>query len=438
MIDDTNLLNIDSNITQSNNNPTFVKKVFVSGCFDMLHSGHVQFFLTAAQYGDLYVSIGNDANLKYLKNKTPVYNQEERLFMIKALSCVKEAFIAKGMGIMDFLDELEEIKPNIFIVNEDGHSVKKEKIIKDLGIEYVVLKREPAENLIIRSTSSLRRLLQENHFSNLLSGQKSLIPYRIDLCGGWLDQPFVSKLCSGSVITFPIYGLPYEFRDKNFNSSDLKDTIEFSHRSGMATSTRNSAIELWGSQIGFGQDYKLAKMLFRYNNPPGIEHISGSQDAIGIVVPGISKSFYVGDYWPEQIDTIKDDQTIKFLEEHICLLPLQPRFYGYNPLGNSNVNIQDAQALSEASRQTWSALKNFDLEALGRGVTAGFRAQVALFPNMADEYVLEFINDVVARHGDNILGYKLSGAGGGGYMICIVKKPIVNSVIIKIPKEIIR
>ena len=31
------------------------QKVFVSGCFDMLHSGHVEFFCEAAQYGDLYV-----------------------------------------------------------------------------------------------------------------------------------------------------------------------------------------------------------------------------------------------------------------------------------------------------------------------------------------------------------------------------------------------
>lgn len=33
------------------------KKVFVSGCYDLLHSGHVEFFRQAAQYGDLYVGI---------------------------------------------------------------------------------------------------------------------------------------------------------------------------------------------------------------------------------------------------------------------------------------------------------------------------------------------------------------------------------------------
>ena len=29
------------------------RKVFVSGCYDLLHSGHVEFFKQAAQYGEL-------------------------------------------------------------------------------------------------------------------------------------------------------------------------------------------------------------------------------------------------------------------------------------------------------------------------------------------------------------------------------------------------
>ena len=39
------------------------KKVFVSGCYDLLHSGHVEFFRQAAAYGDLYVGIGSDDTL---------------------------------------------------------------------------------------------------------------------------------------------------------------------------------------------------------------------------------------------------------------------------------------------------------------------------------------------------------------------------------------
>jgi len=411
------------------------KKVFVSGCFDLLHCGHIEFFRTAARYGDLYVSIGNDENLKLLKNKVPIYSQEERLFMIRALKCVTHAFIAQGMGIMDFLDELEEIRPDIFVVNEDGHSEQKEKIIRDLGIEYLVLKREPAESLPARSSTALRRFIQQSHHDNFQQGQPIQIPYRIDICGGWLDQPFVSRLCSGSVITFPVYGLPYEFKDKQLS---LKDTIDFSHRSGMASSTRKDAVNLWGNVITHGDPKKLAYHLFCYNNPPGTKQISGAQDAIGIVIPGITKSFYNGEYWPLAIDTISDETILDFIEKHLCLIPLQPRIYGYNPLDRTNISVEGAQALARAARDTWQAIKNMDLSAFGQGVTDGFKAQIAMFPYMADQYVYDFINDVLNRNGDNVIGYKLSGAGGGGYMICVAREPLANSIVIKIPREIKR
>ena len=44
-------------------------KVFVSGCFDMLHSGHVAFFKEAAQYGEVYVGIGSDRTIEELKGR---------------------------------------------------------------------------------------------------------------------------------------------------------------------------------------------------------------------------------------------------------------------------------------------------------------------------------------------------------------------------------
>lgn len=47
------------------------KKVFVSGCYDMLHSGHVAFFKEASRYGDLYVGIGSDRTIEELKTARP-------------------------------------------------------------------------------------------------------------------------------------------------------------------------------------------------------------------------------------------------------------------------------------------------------------------------------------------------------------------------------
>ena len=51
------------------------KKVFVSGCYDMLHSGHVAFFKSASKYGDLYVGIGSDKTIEELKHRKTVYSE---------------------------------------------------------------------------------------------------------------------------------------------------------------------------------------------------------------------------------------------------------------------------------------------------------------------------------------------------------------------------
>jgi len=194
------------------------KKVFVSGCYDLLHSGHIAFFEQAAKYGDLYVAIGSDKTVFDLKGREPVNNEDERLYMVKSLSMVKEAFISKGSGMLDFLQELGEIKPDIFIVNTDGNTPDKRSLCEELKIEYKILHRDPHPGLPPRSTTDLRTILA--------------LPYRIDVAGGWLDQPFVSKEYPGPVITI-----------------SLEPLVEFNERSGMATSTRRKAAELWGPKM---------------------------------------------------------------------------------------------------------------------------------------------------------------------------------------------
>ena len=64
------------------------KKVFVSGCYDLLHSGHVEFFMQASGYGDLYVGIGSDETYLEYKHRKPMFPQEERLFMVKSVRCI--------------------------------------------------------------------------------------------------------------------------------------------------------------------------------------------------------------------------------------------------------------------------------------------------------------------------------------------------------------
>lgn len=91
------------------------KKVFVSGCYDMLHSGHVAFFEEAASHGDLYVGIGSDKTIYELKARKTINTEAERLYMVKALRVVKDAWVNSGSGLLDFEKELRELKPDIFL-----------------------------------------------------------------------------------------------------------------------------------------------------------------------------------------------------------------------------------------------------------------------------------------------------------------------------------
>lgn len=76
------------------------KKVFVSGCFDVLHSGHIAFLQEAAQYGDLYVALGSDKTVLELKHRATLYTESERKYMLDALACVHKVYISPGSGYM--------------------------------------------------------------------------------------------------------------------------------------------------------------------------------------------------------------------------------------------------------------------------------------------------------------------------------------------------
>ena len=373
------------------------KKVFVSGCYDMLHSGHVAFFEEAAQYGDLYVGIGSDKTINDLKARKTINSDAERLYMVKSLKVVKDAWINRGKGLLDFLDELKALQPDIFFVNADGHTPQKETLCKEMEIEYVVSKRVPHGNLPARSTTALR--------------QECKIPYRIDLAGGWLDQPYVSKYASGSVLTICI-----------------EPDFEFNDRSGMSTSSRKKAIELWQTDIPEGDTEKLAKTLFCFENPPGTKYVSGSQDSLGITMPGLNKFYYEGGYWPSDIQSVQVSGLLDWIEQRLWMIPLYPRHEGYDVLANTKIDEKGAKWLSEATETCWKALQQQDAQAVGKAMTDSFEAQINMFPNMVSPDILEQIE----LYKKDVLGWKVSGAGGGGYLIFFSEKPIENAIQIRI------
>jgi len=133
------------------------KKVLVTGSYDWFHSGHVRFTEEASTYGDLYVVVGHDANIRLLKGEGhPLLPQAQRRYVVGSIKYVKQALISTGHGWLDADPEINRLKPDIYAVNEDGDKGGKREYCQQRGMEYLLLKRTPAPGLPRRSSTDLR------------------------------------------------------------------------------------------------------------------------------------------------------------------------------------------------------------------------------------------------------------------------------------------
>ena len=367
------------------------KKVFVSGCYDLLHSGHVEFFRQASQYGDLYVGIGSDSTIERLKGHKTMYSEQERLFMVRAIRYVKEAYINQGEGYLDFLPTLDIVRPDCLVVNEDGDREDKRELCRKRGMEYIVLKREPREGLTARSSTDLKQAVSQ-------------LPTRLDLAGTWIDQPYVSCHAPGWALTI-----------------SLEPTFEIRERCGLSTSTRNTIKRVWPYRLPDMDPEMLARLVFCLENDPersdGI--VSGAQDAIGICVPGLARHYYNGSYWPEKIEYTSDAALLGWLEDHLCMIPMFPRRPGCSVVEGKDITPVKVRALAAAADRCWDAIQRMDLAAFASAYKASFDAQVAMFPAMIQPGVQDYIDRYSAM--DGVLAWKMPGAGGGGYLALVCR-----------------
>ena len=368
-----------------------MKKVFVSGCYDLLHSGHIEFFRQAAQYGDLYVGIGSDDTILQYKNHRTLYPEQERLFMVQSIKYVKEAYINKGTGVMDFVPTVEMLKPDRFVVNADGSSEEKRRFCEERNIEYIVLERTPAKGLNARSSTDIKTEICE-------------IPTRLDLAGTWIDQPYVSCFAPGWALTI-----------------SLLPNFEIRERCGLSTSTRKQIQKIWPMKLPDMDTEMLAKLVFCFENDPersdGI--ISGAQDAIGICIPGLCRHHYNARFWPDKIEQCKDERILCWLESHLCLVPMFPRKPGCSVVENKDITETKVKALAKAAEDCWEAIMQTDLEAFAAAYRASFEAQISMFPAMIQPGVQNYINHYSAMN--DVLAWKMPGAGGGGYLALVVE-----------------
>ena len=110
------------------------------------------------------------------------------------------------------------------------------------------------------------------------------------------------------------------------------------------------------------------------------------------------------------------------------LINLSPRESDFDVLSDTQIDTERARSLAIAADEVWKAIEAKDLKAFGSGIRNSFEAQVAMFPNMVNPYIREQIDYYSAES----LGWKISGAGGGGYLVLAADHPIKNGIQLKI------
>jgi hypothetical protein len=299
--------------------------------------------------------------------------------------------------MLDFEPELKRIKPDIFVVNNEGHSNDKENLCKKLGIEYVVLKRIPEPGLPARSSSETKREMR--------------FPYRLCLAGGWIDQPWVSKIYPGSVVVAQIW-----------------PTMDFNGRSGLATSSRDFGIKIWGNRYPDGNPLENAKILFGAENPPGTQYVAGSQDHLGLLLPGINELKYNGEYWPYKIQSSVDKDTCDWLSDVIHLVPLKPRPDGYDPLKELHLEKPFIRDLGDAGERCWESILKKDISGLGKAMSDTLISWKKILPLTVPDDIMK---DMETNYFTNYPGAITSGCGGG-YVIVVSEKEVPGAVKIRI------
>jgi hypothetical protein len=246
-------------------------------------------------------------------------------------------------------------------------------------------------------------------------------PYRMAFAGGWIDQPFVSKLNPsppGSMVVVA-----------------LEPTCHYMNRCGMATSTRKIAIKLWKDGLPEGDPASLVRQLYQAENQ-GQAEPSGSQDMIGLIYPGVNRlDFdyeYEGGYFPVHIESNNDPQVAAWLEQVIHMLPVAQRPDGYNPLLTKNLDPKGVQRLGQTGKDCYDAIISRDLRGLGASMNECMLCWETLLPNIIYHPTIKVdLKRILSYYQSRYPGAMYSGSGGG-YLYVVSEEPVPGSLSVKI------
>lgn len=254
---------------------------------------------------------------------------------------------------------------------------------------------------------------QTENTSSEITGVIGKIPYRMAFAGGWIDQPFVSRLNPappGSMVVV-----------------SLHPTVRFMDRCGMGTSTRNIAMKLWGGVLPNREPAELVRELYLAENADKTEP-SGSQDMAGIIYPGVSRldydPAYEGGYFPAHVETNTNPDIARWLESVIYMVPVTQRAYGYNPLGQKNLHPDWIARLSQSGKDCYNAIVARDIVGLGEAMNLCMACWEAVLPHTVRHPTISAdLMALLGHYQARYAGAMYSGCGGG-YLYIVSAEPV--------------
>jgi hypothetical protein len=240
-----------------------------------------------------------------------------------------------------------------------------------------------------------------------------VIPNRLQLAGGWIDQPFVSRhnpQPPGSMVVVQI--------EPNFRPMD---------RSGIASGTRAVAMKLWKGKLPNRPPGELVRELYAAENQ-GKSEPSGSQDMIGLVYPGVNRLDYDfnfdGGIFPAHIESCHRAKVARWLEKVLHLIPVEPRPEGYHPLGKKNLEPKWVARLGQSGRDCYDAILKMDAKALGASLNLNMECWATLLPHVVRHPLIKLdLMALLKAYQRQYLGAMYSGCGGG-YLIVVADEPV--------------
>jgi hypothetical protein len=247
------------------------------------------------------------------------------------------------------------------------------------------------------------------------------LQYRLALAGGWIDQPFASRLNPDPPGSMVVVAVEPQFR--------------WMDRSGICGSTRQIALELWGGALPDRDPAQLVRELYEAENE-GRAEPSGSQDMIGLIYPGVSRLDY--DFrcheglFPAHIESCNDPAVAAWLGRILHILPVAPRPDGYNPLETKNLDPAWIARLGRSGRDCYDAIVARDIERLGASMNECMKCWEAILPGTVRHPTLRVdLTELLSFYQSRYPGAMYSGCGGG-YLFVASETPVPGAFTINV------